>query len=121
MNRILIILILIFNIGTQKMFSQNEWKPGYILNTQFDTIFGFIDDRDSKSKANECFFRREITGETAIYNPSEIYGYRINNGQFFISRNINDPNYLKPIFLEYLVNGKVKVYHFTCDGEKVFF
>ncbi len=99
---------------------QNDWKPGYIIKNSGDTIFGSIDNRDSKSNTKQCFFRKDSLSESTVYEPQDIAGYRIIDGKYFVSKNIPDGGSTRKLFLEFLIHGKVDVFHYE-DRESHFF
>ena len=116
----ILITTLFFLILSNICFGQKNWKAGYIIKSSGDTIYGFIDNRDSKSNSKNCYFRKEEKGETHVFNPLELSGYRFIDGKFFISKSINGFEAGKPIFLEFLINGKVNVYHFRDERDRYY-
>ena len=111
-----ILLTLIVNFS----FGQNDWEPGYIIKNEGDTVYGFIDNRDSKSNSKRCCFRTEENGKTQVFSPDELIGYRLINSKFFVSKSLKDQGFEDPVFLEFLINGKVKVYHFKDESDQYF-
>jgi hypothetical protein len=107
-----LILILFFVITILNCYSQNDWKSGYVIKLSGDTVFGLIDNRDSKSQSNYCYFRKDKLSESIIYAPKDISGFRFNDGKFFISKEIPYEDSTRKIFLEFLVEGKVNVFHY---------
>jgi len=117
MKRILFIALLIQT--SLICFSQDDWKPGYIIINQGDTINGFIDNRRSIELSTLCYFRKAEDAEIQTYTPIELVGYRFSDGRYFVSKTItlSDSNYidsdkLKTVFLEFMVQGKVNLYHY---------
>ena len=115
-----LILILFLGVAAMNCYSQNEWKPGYIIKNSGDTVFGLIDNRDSKSNSNHCYFRKDRLSETTIFGPKDINGYRFNDGKFFITKDIPAENSTRKMFLEFLIEGKVDVFHFQDDKSHFF-
>ncbi len=111
MYRNLIALSILSLLFCQKGFSQENWKPGYIILTKGDTIYGQIQNRDSKSNAQKCVFKISEDQKTKDYHPEDLIGYRINGGKYFVSRSVPMINEGNPLFFEFLIKGKVKVYH----------
>lgn len=101
-------------------YSQNDWKPGYIIKNSGDTVFGLIDNRDSKTNSVHCYFRKDGLSETIIFGPKDIAGYRFNDGKFFISKDIPVEDSTRKIFLEFLIEGKVDVFHYQDDKSHFF-
>ncbi|NJK97383.1 MAG: hypothetical protein HC905_22945, partial [Bacteroidales bacterium] len=119
MKCFLLSAILLFSLYAYSI-AQNEWLSGYVLKTNQDTLFGFIENTGNKSNSFECHFRKDLSGEIQIYKPQDIIGYRYNDGKFFLSRKIVDKNGESQVFLEFLINGKIKMYHLGDETDRYF-
>lgn len=104
------ITILLF--GLSLLLKSQSFRPGYIIQNNDDTIHGFIKYTGGNKFTEACVFKSDQNGEPVSYYPGEIYGYRIEEGKFFISKNV-DSTYK---FLEYLIQGEANVYFY---GDKV--
>lgn len=111
-----ITLLLIVNYS----FGQNNWEPGYIIKHDNDTVYGFIDNRDSRSNSMRCFFRELETEDTETYYPDELIAYSYIDGKYFISKSIEYLESGNPVFLEFLINGELNIYHLQKDGSRFF-
>lgn len=118
MRRLILFAILILTVIN--CYSQNDWKPGYIISSLNDTVYGFIDNRDSKSNAKRCYFRKEESGNKEIFTPENISGFRFINGKFFISKSIPDGDSTRRVFLEFVVHGKADFFHYKDDADRFF-
>jgi len=129
------LLITLFFVIVTNCFSKDDWQPGYIIKNHGDTIYGLIDNRESISNSKACYFRKDTTSKTQLFYPQDLFGYRFIDGKFFISKKItvlndtansslfksieinkkeeSDP--VKIVFLEFLIQGKVNVYHYRND------
>lgn len=134
---IVVFLLLIFTLSFNAN-AQSDFKPGFIITTQMDTIYGVINTKTSTSLA--CHFKKTPDSNLEIYQPNEIHSYRIVNGRYYISmtvpvRNSNviiqdidfdqqnrngkienvrfsdSTTTQKKLFAEYLLNGIIKVYY----------
>ena len=93
--------------------AQSDYRPGYIISNEDDTIVGKIDFRKDATMSVNCQFRSE-KGEEISYAPGDIQAYRFIDGKYYVSRQIND----KSLFLEYLINGKISIYYYRdSDGD----
>lgn len=118
MKRLLLILAFIaFFISVS---AQNNWVEGYILKTPSDTIKGFVDDMGSKSNSKKCFFRDNLDSEVLTFFPDQIYAYRIQNGKYYVSREIDKGVSSEALFLEFLIQGEVNLYHVKDGAEKYY-
>jgi hypothetical protein len=92
-------------------FSQKDYRPGYIITHSFDTIHGLINLRSNYQNCRSCEFKAESNSEPKTFLPHELYGYRIENSKFYISREINLNNEKQFVFLEYLLDGIVDLFY----------
>lgn len=121
MPRKLFIFSLILSFSYLSLLSQNDWHSGYILSSETDTIYGFLDFRNSRSSGQVCYFRKSENGKTTTYKPTEIYGYRFTPGKFYISRNIEKGDgENETVFLEFLINGEANVYYYRDVDDRYF-
>lgn len=105
------IIILLF---TKVTFSQQGFKPCYIIKNKADTIFG---TGNVSRNQDYCMFKRFTTNEYIQLLPSEIDAFRIIDGKYYISRQIAGFNE-KPkwVFLEFLVDGKIDLFAIAGSG-----
>jgi hypothetical protein len=107
MNRILLIVTLfIFTIATLQ--AQTEFRPGYVVKSEGDTLFGQIMYRDYIKMGKECLFKKNKKSKKITFYPTDILAYRFIDGKFFVTKTVNG----RPVFLEYLINGKLSMYHY---------
>ena len=88
-------------------FSQSDYRQGYIILNNNDTLFGFIDYQKDNLMATGCDFKSTDLKTNTVYLPGEISGYRFIDNKFFQTKNING----KMVFLEVLIKGKLNVYY----------
>ena len=100
-------LFLLIEVG-----AQSDYRVGYIITNEQDTIYGWIDYRGDIRNAKTCSFKEAMTDQTIDYFPSDIAAYRYIDSKFYISKNIGGIDAPKQVFLEYLVNGLAKLYYY---------
>lgn len=85
--------------------AQTDFRPGYIIKTPGDTLFGKIDYRGDLKMSFVCKFKDK---ENTIreYSPDDITAFRFTDSKYFVSKKVNE----KTMFLEYLIKGKVNIY-----------
>jgi hypothetical protein len=97
------------------VLSQADFRPGYVVTNQNDTLKGLIDYKGSKANALECRFKADKNSEVRVYRPTEIGSYRFDGSKYFVAK-IPYPEVGEVLFLEYLINGTVDIYFFR-DAE----
>jgi hypothetical protein len=91
---------------------QTNYKPGYIITKENDTINGLIDYRGDFRNSKKCSFKANENSKSIEYNPFEIKGFHFNNGKFYVSKSISIENSPDSIFVEYLVNGIADLFYY---------
>lgn len=94
------------------VLAQVNLKDGYIIKTDFDTIFGQIASKDYFSNSQFCDFKSKGSENLIRYKPGEIFGYRFTNGKFYITQTIDIEGKKTTIFMEYLIKGNLNFYYF---------
>jgi len=105
------LLLLIFLFATGVIDAQTDFRPGYIIKINGDTLFGEIDYRGDILMGTLCRFKSENTAIETIYSPDDIAGYRFNNSKYFVSKEFNG----KKIFFEFLIKGKIDIFYHKND------
>lgn len=133
------ILILIWiTLSALHTFSQSDYREAYIITTENDTVKGFIDYNSNLNY--ECKFKRTPESEMEVFKPFEIISYRFTDDKYFVSKSVelrksytkisqlefpngntdgvitsskytDDGKYNQNVFLEFLVEGELKLYY----------
>jgi len=95
--------------------AQSNYKEGYVITLQGDTLWGWADYRTDKMNAKICNFKKSETDkEPTSYEPGQIAGYRFSKeGKYYITRNIEINNVQQTVFVEFLVQGLLNLYYYT--------
>lgn len=107
---ILFTIILLFQPFSQSK-AQRDFRSGYIITLQNDTVHGFILHTGVKKVSNECVFKKEETGSIVKYRPFDITGFRFDEGKYYISKELPLREGTKTFFTEYLIRGKANIYY----------
>lgn len=116
----IILISCLLLIGHFTVFSQNDWKPGFVITNSGDTLHGLIDYRSDRDNCHNCYFKKSKKDELNKFSPKEIKGYRYANGKYYISKSIKNSEIEDPVFLEFLINGKANIYYFKGLDEKYY-
>lgn len=105
-------------ISTLELNAQSDFRKGYIINNEKDTIHGFINYQANLYNSTECVFKKEKDSKKQIFKPFEIHSYKFTDSKYYISKNITNNNTVEQVFLEYIINGIVNVYYYRdSNGE----
>ncbi len=113
--KILLCLFLVFFI----QISYAQYKEGYIITNNNDTISGFINYEGPAQNAFNCDFRKSENAATESYAPGEIKAFRFIDSKYFASDEIMIKETLTPVFLEWLIMGEANVLSFTPANLKI--
>lgn len=113
----IITIATIFLLNTIQLIAQTDFRSGYIINNNNDTIYGLLDYKSNKANAQKCIYKKNINSKNQIFTPEEIKAYRFTNSKYYISKSVNTKNETKLLFLEYLINGIVDVFYYRDNGE----
>lgn len=103
------LIVLIPLLLSGRVNAQSDFKPGFIIMNNNDTINGMIDNRGYKSMAVKCRFKAEETNSVTEYHPGDISEYCFTDGKRYVSRTLESG---VKVFLEYLVNGELNLYYY---------
>lgn len=103
------------------IYGQGRYIPGYIITNDSDTLKGLIKAKSNYLNSKSCDF---IYGNEKIpkhYSPSDIKAYRIENGNYYISKDVTIDSLKQKVFLEYLVKGIVDLYYLKDSQKEIYF
>lgn len=103
-------IIVLLLLSTSIVFGQADFRSGYIINKQNDTIPGFINY--SGNKLEECIFKSGSVSESTTYSPESIEAFGFENDKYFESKMVKSIDSTQRVFIEVLVKGEVSLYHY---------
>lgn len=120
--KVLLNLIVFFTIifVHVTLFGQADFSHGYLILNSNDTLYGYIDLRDSKYNSQICRFRENMDSEIHEYRPFNIKAYYFDIGKFYISKVIKLNSAIDTVFVEYLVDGVVNLYYYK-DEKNIYY
>jgi hypothetical protein len=108
-----IVLFLVFVFVTQLIYSQGNFRKGFVISHNRDTTYGFVSYGEGSRNYHECFFKTAENANSVTYSPSEIFGYGFVNDRGFETKKITlDDKSSATVLLEVLVKGLVSLYKF---------
>ncbi|MFY0688241.1 MAG: hypothetical protein JXQ90_13800 [Cyclobacteriaceae bacterium] len=102
-------------ISTQ-LLAQSDFREGYVILNNNDTIHGFIDYRGDLMMARLCRFKSNEESVTN-YLPGQIQAYRFIGSKFYVSKLLDN----EFIFLEYLVDGRIDIFYIRQSEKDVYY
>lgn len=104
------LLLLASILLTSILHAQSDFRPGYIIKHNGDTVFGKIDYRGDIFMGRTCKFKN-TEGEVIKYSPFDISAYRFIDDKYYIAKQLDD----RKVFLEFLIKGEVNFYYLRDD------
>lgn len=93
-------------------YGQTDFRSGYIITNNHDTISGLIDYRGEVKNSRVCHFKKDSVTDENSFLPGEIFAYRFLNGKYYISKEVIINKQKNLIFAEYLLNGEADLFYY---------
>ncbi|MCU4163659.1 hypothetical protein [Carboxylicivirga caseinilyticus] len=103
------------------IYSQTDLRPGYVITNDLDTIYGLVDYRGDIRNMKFCSFQQEGQQEIKQFNPKEIFGYRFNDGKYYVSKYINNEHVKDTVLVEFLLKGIRSLYFYKSADYYAYF
>lgn len=97
---------------TVNCFSQSDFRNGYVIKSNLDTLYGEIDYRGAIINAKKCVFRERNSSLVQNFSPNEITAYRFVDGKYYLSRQFMLNDISHQVFLEFLIDGAIDIYYY---------
>lgn len=91
-------------------YSQSDFRAGFVVTNQLDTIKGLVDHRDGSVAYEVCVFKKAETAEPTSYYPGDIKLYGFVDDKIFEARGVIIDKIEKTAFLEVVVRGTVSLF-----------
>lgn len=114
----IITILTIVIVGFTDLIAQSDFRDGYIIKNNNDTIVGLIDYKGNNSNSKKCIFKYDVNSESQMFFPTDLIAYRFIDGKYYITKQISKSGTKEMIFLEYLINGKTDIFYYRdIEGE----
>lgn len=110
---LLFLLLIIFIAGGS---AQSDFRKGYVIALEGDTLYGEIDYRGDKRMSSICSFRVDQDSDVKEYTPDEIRAYRFVDSKYFVSKELKG----KRFFFEYLIKGQLNIYYLRDEKSRYY-
>lgn len=122
MKNVSFLILAVLSSSTTLLHAQDNFRSGYIITNENDTVFGMIDFRTAEQNAQGCCFRADASGQVQRYEPGGIYAYRfLDDGKFYVTRTVTINKTTRTLFLEYLVKGVISLYYYRAPLAQYYF
>lgn len=118
LKSIILVLSVFVSLG---VMGQDNFKKGYVITLENDTLFGKINDAGGYKNSRMCMFKPYKKHKVTEYLPGEIKGYRMTGDKYYVSKPVGDKEGTKYKFIEVLIEGPVNLYHDRRSTEKAFY
>lgn len=98
-------------------YAQKDFRDGYIITMENDTIYGKVEYRTNNPNYQSCVFKKDL--KLKAYSAEQLKGFGYKNNKYFFS------GIVKSSFVEVLVSGYMSLYKFQSyylvrkDGGKI--
>jgi len=117
MSQKILIITALWLFTAPSIWAQQDYRNGYIVTNQMDTIYGLIDYRGAARNAKICSFKRLKTDPSTDYTPMDILAYRFIDSKLYISKSIDNSDSLRYVFLECLFMGIANLYYYRDENK----
>lgn len=104
---IVLLSILLLSLAAS---GQMNYKKGYIITNENDTIYGKINDGGGRRNSKVCLFKEDNKQKAIKYYPKDIKAYRMDEGKYYASKKFVFKDKSLHLFLEVLIKGDVSLY-----------
>jgi hypothetical protein len=102
------------------LFGQADFRPGFIINLNNDTVRGWIDYRGNFANSRLCLFKPDPESGEVRYLPDKIKAYRFTDSKYYVSKKVKTSDQEELIFVEFLLDGIVDVYYYRDESGENF-
>jgi len=92
-----------------------QFKEGYIIRNNNDTLSGYINFEGSAINSHQCLFKPKSDSAAVLFKPGDIKAFRFIDGKFFVTQDIITDNQPHKVFLEWLIKGKASILEYSGD------
>lgn len=103
-------LVLLFVLLFLPLLAQVDYRAGYIIKTNGDSLSGLVAYPTLKKSHSLCYFKFGKESKVEKFSPDELLAYGIFGDKRFESKRISLEGVLTLSFLEVLVKGELSLY-----------
>lgn len=113
--------LLLLTLLSSNSLSQFDFIPGIIITKSQDTLSGLIENSYLKKTGKQCSFKEQSGSPAQKFKPSDLLGFKYDEGRFFVSKAIPSGEGTQLVFLEFMVDGEADLFLRRSDEGFEFF
>lgn len=90
------IYLLLFFMFPSFLLGQSNFKGGYIINNELDTVHGLLDDRSDRRNSTFVRFKKTVDANIQKYFPKDLIGYKVGNKKY-LSKNLSHEAFINGV------------------------
>jgi hypothetical protein len=94
-------------------YSQKDFREGYLITNNSDTLRGLINFSNNSYNSEKCEFKKDESSKPVLYSPMDIKSYLLTGNRYYVSKTITLNNEEKRVFLEFLVDGIIDLFYYN--------
>lgn len=109
----ILLLLLAGVLSPMISFSQGDFRPGFVIMSNGDSVAGYVDYRMDKKHWKNCYFRPSKKESTQRYSPQQVSDYGISSDKRYRSISLaEDSAPGEKVFVEVIVKGTLSLYRY---------
>ncbi len=108
LSRTLLLFLAFYLLIISNPLAQSNFKSGYVVTLQLDTIRGMIKEQDPYFGFDKCIFKKNGDDVEQLFNPGDIKAFRFDNDRYYVTYQINE----KAVFIEEVLSGSISLYKY---------
>jgi hypothetical protein len=113
-----LLFLLLFSAN---LTGQINYKKGFLITNQQDTLRGLIRDAGTIRNSKVCLFKADLHSIPVEYYPTDIGYFVLEGDKQYKSTEVFDKGEFKKVFMEVLIKGHVNLYYYNKNNEMKFF
>ncbi len=116
-----IILILLMIAPFSGASGQINFRKGWIITPEKDTIHGLVKEYGINRSMKVCRFKENNRSKPVNYTPDQILSYHIEDGSFYSAGDYFHKGELNRVFAEVLLDGNLTLSHYGKNKEMAYY
>jgi len=97
-------------LSFNSVFGQYDYRKGFIVTHDNDTIRGYVEYGNARTNTYACFFKTDSLATPVKYSPQELKEINIDDSRHYVSKEVQINGIPQKLFLEYLLKGSLNLY-----------